>query len=147
MLHPSLLAALEAEFVGAFEIARASGEASLGELLEDLSECRCTSEQFEKHARRISPIEAEALLAATFRGSMAYSSEKYMSSSRASELAEQFVSSFGVHGQFYSTTCVPDHVEDGIAGWYFVVSGHTFEVALYANGEGGSAFLLVVEED
>jgi hypothetical protein len=142
----TVVESIQKEFFGALEVAVGPADASLRDLLGQLSDIDCTPEDLQTELRAISSADAATLIAATLHKGMAYSNE-YMPLERANALAAEFVSAMGADPSFYSTTCIPAEPSQSIGAWYFIVSSHTFESVVYCKGRHESAFFLAIDED
>lgn len=121
------------------------GRPAFGALLAQVSDVRCTPEEFMTAARQLGPDEARTLLTATLHRSMAYSSE-ILSLEEARRLASKFVAAAGEEAEFYSTCEAEDEVS-GVGSWQLLVTSHTFESVLYCKGPQECALLVAVDED
>lgn len=121
------------------------GQVDVAELLDGISDVKCTPTEFHGAATRLSTEQAQVLLVATLHRSMAYSAD-ILPIEEARSLASDFILAAGEDAQFFSTCQAIDEVS-GIGSWALMVTNHTFESVLYCAGTKESALLVVVDED
>lgn len=117
----------------------------LAEMLAAITDIRCTANEFQAKALRLSPEQAETLITATLHRTMAYGSE-VLPLVEARRLSQEFVRAAGPDAEFLSNCIVTDEVS-GVGGWQFKVTTHTFESVLCCLGKSESALLFAIDED
>jgi hypothetical protein len=119
--------------------------AELAEMLSQITNVRCTAEEFVAKAHQLSAEEARTMITATLHRSLAYGAS-LLPLPDARELAAQFVEAAGPGALFFSNGHAADEV-NGVGGWTFMVTSHTLESVLYCTGKSESALLVAVDED